>query len=87
MRKAEKVLNDCHAGACGGHLSVYATTQKILHAGYCCPTIFCNCILAVRICYACQIFDRKICKPPTSMHPVVSIRPFTKWGIDFMTCH
>ena len=24
--EAEKVLNDCHAGACGGHLSGYAAT-------------------------------------------------------------
>jgi hypothetical protein len=28
----EKALNDCHFGACGGHMSGYATTQKILHA-------------------------------------------------------
>ena len=32
--EAEKVLNDCHSGACGGHMSRYATTQKILRAGY-----------------------------------------------------
>ena len=24
--EAEKVLNDCHSGACGGHQSGYATT-------------------------------------------------------------
>jgi hypothetical protein len=28
------VLNDCHTGACGGHLSGLATKQKILRAGY-----------------------------------------------------
>jgi hypothetical protein len=27
------VLNDCHTGACGGHLSGLTTTQKILRAG------------------------------------------------------
>ena len=32
--EAEKVLNDYHSGTCGGHLSGYATTQKILQAGY-----------------------------------------------------
>lgn len=31
--EAEKVLNDCHRGACGGHLSGLETTQKILQAG------------------------------------------------------
>ena len=30
--EAEKVLNDYHSGACGGHLSSYATAQKILQA-------------------------------------------------------
>ena len=28
--EAEVVLNDCHGGACGGHLSGLSTTQKIL---------------------------------------------------------
>jgi hypothetical protein len=23
----------------------------------------------------------------TPLHPVVSVGPFAKWGIDFMTCH
>jgi hypothetical protein len=28
--EAEKSLNDCHSRACGGHMSGYATAQKIL---------------------------------------------------------
>ena len=32
--EAEVVLNDCHRGACGGHLSGISTAQKILRAGY-----------------------------------------------------
>eukprot|EP00253_Pinus_taeda_P019234 PITA_19234 len=32
--EAERVLNDCHSGACGGHMFGYGTTQKILRAGY-----------------------------------------------------
>ena len=51
--EAEKVLNDSHVGACGGHLSGYGTAQKILYAGYFWPTIFRDCILAVKICHAC----------------------------------
>ena len=26
LEEVEKALNDCHSGACGGHMSVYATT-------------------------------------------------------------
>ena len=83
--EAKTVLNDCHAGDCGGHLSGYATMQKIFCASYFWPTIFRDCILVVRICRACQIFYRKIRKLPVQMHPVVSVGPFLKWGIDFMT--
>eukprot|EP00253_Pinus_taeda_P016111 PITA_16111 len=25
--------------------------------------------------------------PPTPLHPIVSISPFSKWGIDFITCN
>ena len=46
--KAESVLNDCHAGACGGHLSGLATAQKICRAGYFWPTLFKDCIEAIK---------------------------------------
>ena len=32
--EVEQVLNDCHFGACGRHLSGMATAQKILRASY-----------------------------------------------------
>ena len=46
-----------------------------------------DCIIAVRSCHACQIFDRKTRIPPAPLQPVVFVGPFTKWGIDFMTCN
>ena len=47
LEEAEKVLNDYHSGACGGHMSGYATSQKILRVGYFWPSIFKDCITAV----------------------------------------
>jgi hypothetical protein len=41
--EAKRVLNECHLGACGGHLSGMATAQKILRAGYFWPSIFKDC--------------------------------------------
>jgi hypothetical protein len=38
--EAEKSLNDCHSRECGGHMSRYATSQKILRAGYFWPSLF-----------------------------------------------
>jgi len=49
--------------------------------------MFRDCITIVRSCHACQIFNRKTKIPPTPLQPVVAIRPFAKWGIDFMTCN
>lgn len=34
IEEAKIVLNDFHSEACGGHIFGYATTQKILRAGY-----------------------------------------------------
>ena len=53
LEETEKALNDCHSGACGGHMSGYATAQKILRAGYFWPSIFKDCITVVRKCHAC----------------------------------
>eukprot|EP00253_Pinus_taeda_P003675 PITA_03675 len=85
--EVEKVLNDCHSGACGGHQFGYATTQNILRARYFWPTMFKDCITAVRSFHACQIFDHKTRIPPAPLQPVVSVGPFAKWGINFMTCN
>jgi hypothetical protein len=30
---------------------------------------------------------KKIRSHPAPLHPMVSVGPFAKWGIDFMTCH
>eukprot|EP00253_Pinus_taeda_P030668 PITA_30668 len=87
FEEAERVLNDCHSGACGSHMSGYATAQKILRAGYFWPSIFKDFILAVRSCHECQIYQRKMRAPPAPLHPVVTVGPFAKWGIDYVTCN
>jgi hypothetical protein len=85
--EVERVLNYCHSGACGGHMSGYATAQKILRAGYFWPSLFKDCIIAVRKCHNCQVFDRKMRAPPAPLHPIITVGPFAKWGIDFITCN
>ena len=84
--EAEKVLNDCHSGACGGHLSGLATAQKILRAGFFWPQIFKDCMNAVKRCHPCQVFTKKMRAPPAPLHPVIAVGPFARWGIDFTTC-
>jgi hypothetical protein len=61
--EAKVILNDFHGGACGGHLSGLETTQNILRVGYFWPTIFKDCIEAVKKCHPCQIFTKNMCTP------------------------
>ena len=87
LNEAEHILNDCHVEVCNGHISGIATAKKILHEGYYWLTFFKYCIIVVQKCHPCQIFKKKMCAHPTPLHPVVSIGPFAKWGIDFVTCN
>ena len=51
--EAEVVLNDCHGVACGGNLSGISTAQNILRADYFSPSIFKDCVDAVKRCHPC----------------------------------
>jgi len=79
-------LTDCHSGACGSHLFGLATTQNILRVEYYWPTIFKDCMKAVKKCHQCQVFTRKMRTHPTPLYPVIAVGPFSRWGIDFTTC-
>ena len=81
------VLNDCHRGACGGHLSGLSIAQKILRAGYFWSSIFKYCVNAVKKCHPFQVFARNMRLHPTPLHPIITASPFTKWGIEFMDCN
>ena len=83
----ETILNDAHSGVCGGHLSGLETTQNILRVGYLWPTIFKDCVEAMKHCHPCQLYTRKMRSHPAPLFPVISVGPFMKWGIDYLTCN
>jgi hypothetical protein len=64
-----------------------STAQKIIRASYFWPTLFHDCIHAVKRCDKCQLYANKARAPPALLHPVITVGPFCKWGIDFMTCN
>lgn len=68
-------------------MSGYATPQNILRTSCFWPSIFKDCILAVRSCHACQIYQRKMHASRSPLHPIIIVGPFSKWGIDYMTCN
>ena len=81
------MLNDCHRGACGGHLSRLSIAQKILRAGYFWPSIFKDCVDTVKRCHPFQVFACNMCSKHAPLHPIITADPFTKWGLDFMDCN
>ena len=85
--EAMVMVNDCHKGVCGGHLYGFSTVQKILRAGYFWPSIFKDCVDAVKRCHPCQVFTHNMRSKPASLHPIMIAGPFTKWGLDFMDCN
>ena len=86
-KEAEIVLNDGHSGACGGHLSRLAMAQKILRDGYFWPTVFKDCVEAVKHYHPCQLYTRNMWSHPAPLYPIISMGPFMKWGIYYMTCN
>ena len=83
--EAELVLNGSHSRACGGHLFGLATAQKILRAGYFWPTIFKDCVEAMKRCHPCHLYTRKMQPHTTPLFPVIAVGLFTKWGVDYVT--
>lgn len=49
--------------------------------------IFKDCIEAVKKFHPCQIFSKTMRAHLAHVFPVVTVDPFTKLGLDFMTCH
>jgi len=61
--------------------------KKILCAGYFWPSIFKDCVEAIKKYHSCQVYTKKMHAHPTPLFLVITINPFTKWGIDFTTCN
>ena len=61
--------------------------KKILRAGYFWPSIFKDCVNTVKKCHPCQVFACNMRSHPALLHPIFTVGPFTKWGLDFMDCN
>jgi hypothetical protein len=75
-QEAQKVMFDFHRGLLGGHHFWKTTAQKILRAGYYCPTLFIDVCREVRACIKCQRFSGKQRLKYLPLKPVVASTPF-----------
>ena len=55
--------------------------------GYFWPTVFKDCVEAVKRFHPCQLYTRKMQSHIALLFPIFSLGPFMKWGIDYMTCN
>eukprot|EP00253_Pinus_taeda_P011583 PITA_11583 len=51
------------------------------------PIVYKSLFLISTLDPCCQIFDRKMRAPPVPLHRIITVGPFAKWGIDFITCN
>ena len=45
------------------------------------------CMEAMKHCHPCQLYTRNMWSHPSPLFLVISVGPFTKWWIDYMTCN
>jgi len=82
--EADKVLQEFHAGDCGGHLYWKVNVDKILKARFYWPTFFTDVSKFVTACHKCQIFEGKRKLLPLPLRPISTEKPFQQWGLDFI---
>eukprot|EP00253_Pinus_taeda_P029566 PITA_29566 len=82
--EANKIMEEFHAGDCGGHLYWKSTVNKILRAGYYWPTIFSDVKRFTTACHKCQVFEGKRQLLPLPLRPIATEKPFQQWGLDFI---
>ncbi|KAI3459775.1 hypothetical protein Pfo_016438 [Paulownia fortunei] len=78
------IVKFCHSEACGGHFSVKKTTAKILQCGFYWPTLFKDTYTFCKSCENCQKLGSLSKRNMMPLHPILVIKIFDCWGIDFM---
>jgi hypothetical protein len=82
--EADKVLQEFHAGECGGHLNWKVIANKILRDGFYWPTLFTDVHQKVTACHQCHLFEGKRKLLPLPLKPILVEAPFQQWGLDFI---
>ena len=78
------ILNHCHILPCGGHFGGQRTATKVLQSGFYWPSLFKDAHRFVSTCDKCQRMGNISRKDEPPMHPILEVKLFDLWGIDFM---
>ena len=78
------ILCALHDEPCGGHFAGELTARKVLFAGYWWPTLHKDSFEYCKRCDKCQWIGRPTKQFATPLTPILALKPFEKWGIDFV---
>lgn len=79
-----KILHHYHSGVVGEHFSVNQTVEKILEAGFICPSMFHDSQKFVESCYNCQQSENLTKCYEMRYTPIQQCEVFDVWGINFI---
>lgn len=82
--ETEGIIDQFHAGFCGGHYAWRETTYKILRGGFYWPTLLLQVGAKVRGYVPCQMFASKQKLATLPLVPSIVSQPFLQWGLDFI---
>ena len=80
----EDILRHCHSYACGGHFSAKKTGHRVLQSDFFWPSIFKDAHTFVKACIRCQQVGGISRLDMMPMTPILVVKNFDVWAIDFM---
>ena len=78
------IIENFHSKYGTSHGSGLAMAHQISRAGYYWPTLFKDTYEHVKTCHKCQIAGTRERNLAMPLQPVIEVKPFTKWGLDFI---
>jgi len=82
--EVRSVLSFCYDQACGGHFSGRKTAAKIFHCSFYWPTLFRDTFEYGKSYPRCQQLGRISRRDMMPLNPIIMVKIFDIWVIDFM---
>ena len=79
-----EVLTHAHSSIPRGHFLAKVTAKTIVRAGLWWPTLFKDAKQYVKQCDECQRYKVPMHRDDMPLRPMMGVRVFAKWGIDFL---
>ena len=82
--EADRIMVEVHRGVCGPHMSGLNLSRMIIRRGFYWITMETDCARILKHCHNCQAHGNLNHLPPTELHGLAELWPFSAWGIDLV---